>query len=172
MKTIKVVNEPAYAFGSPDNVRQYPFEFDFSGGYRATSVHGVLIEDEPIAVFGAGGGTTGVHVNSLLRRDDRCYLAVGPFIVCFSLDPFKYNWAMTADQAACFGVHYSQESDALISHGELEVSRFSESGEIVWAASGSDAFTEGFRLYPAFVEVVDFDGKIYRFDYDSGHLRF
>ena len=65
MKIVEVVNESAYAFGSSDNVRQYPFELDLSDGYRPSSVHGVLIEGEPIAVFGTSGGTTGVHANSL-----------------------------------------------------------------------------------------------------------
>ena len=60
---IEIVNEGAYSFGSPDNVRKYPFEQNFADR-RHASVHGILINGVPLAVFGAGMGATGVHQHS------------------------------------------------------------------------------------------------------------
>jgi hypothetical protein len=166
MAKIEIINEPEFSFGSTDNSRNYLFELDLSGDYRPSSIHGVIIDDVPTAVFGASGGATGVHRNSLLQVDTRAYLAVGPWVVCFDIAQFNYNWALEIDWATCFGVYYYAE--ALLSHGELEIVRFTNSGKKIWSASGADIFTEGFELRAEFVEAIDFNGRVYHFDYDNG----
>ena len=171
MQSIEILDEPTYTFGSSDNLRRYSFELDLSGGYRHSFVHGVLIDSQPVAVFGACGGATQPHSNSLLKHGDRYYLAVGSFVVCFSIDPFKHYWALAIDPATCFGVHCCRDSGALISHGELEISRFTESGNILWSASGADIFSEGFALHAGVAEAIDFNGKVYRFGLSDGRVR-
>jgi hypothetical protein len=52
------------------------------------------------------------------------------------------------EKATCFGVHYDRDHDALISHGEPSICRFSVEGAIFWSAGGADIFTEGFSLLP------------------------
>jgi hypothetical protein len=169
MKNIEIINEPIYTFGSSDNPRGYSFELDLSGEYRPSSVHGVVIDGIPVAVFGSCGGATGAHSRSLFEFAGHSYLAVGPYIVCFSRGPFQYHWALQVDPATCFGVYYHDATGALLSHGELEISRFNASGQIIWSTSGADIFTEGFTLHPQFAEAIDFNGKVYRFDYLDGH---
>lgn len=171
MERIEIINESGYSFGSRDNPRRYGFELELSGTYLHGAVHGVLIDGVPTAVFGVNGGATAIHDDSLLRRGNRCYLAVGSHVVCFNAAPFEYLWALQADEATCFGVHYSDEADAFISHGELEVSRFTESGQKVWSASGEDIFTGRFVLHRGHVETVDFNGRVYCFDYLDGRER-
>jgi hypothetical protein len=168
MRSIEILDEPAYTFGSSDHPRRYRFELDLSGDYRQSSVHGVVIDGQPVAVFGACGGATRPHPNALLERGNRCYLAVGPFVVCFDAKPFKHHWALAVDQATCFGVHCCMDSGALVSHGELEISRFTESGDILWSAAGADIFSEGFRLRAGIAEAIDFNGRIYRFALSDG----
>jgi hypothetical protein len=80
----------------------------------------------------------------------------------------QVRWAVAVDTAACFGVYYSAKRDALLSHGECEITRISRAGEVLWSSSGADIFTEGFDLKEAWVEAVDFDQKQYRFDYETG----
>jgi hypothetical protein len=171
MPSIEILDESVYTFGSSDHPRRYPFELDLSGGDRHSSAHGVVIDGRAEAVYGACGGATRPHSNALLEHGNRCYLAVGPFVVCFNAEPFKHHWALEVDQATCFGVHRCEDSGALVSHGELEISRFTESGDILWSAAGADIFSEGFRLCAGIAEAIDFNGKIYRFDLSDGHER-
>jgi len=97
-------------------------------------------------------------------------MAVGAYLVCFGLSAFSLLWAIQVDTATCFGVHFSAAHGALISHGELEIARVSDTGAIVWSQSGRDIFTGDFKLAPDCIEVSDFDGAVYRFDYDDGRL--
>jgi hypothetical protein len=171
MESIEIVNELAYTLGSQDNSRRYAFELDLSGEYSPSSIHGVIVDGVPTAVFAASGGATGVHDHSFIRAEDRCYLAVGSHVVCFGVKPFEYLWTLRIDEVTCFGVHYGDEADALVSHGELDISRFTESGQIVWSKSGEDAFTGAVTLRGDHVEAIDFNGRMYRFDYIDGHER-
>ncbi len=169
MAKIEIINELAHTFGSSDNPRQYSHELDLSGGYLPNSVHGVIIDDNPVLIIGASGGVTGIHSNSLLELGDRVYVAVGPYVVCFTLSPFQYHWALKVDSATCFGIHFHKRTETLLSHGELEIARFSPSGEIIWSESGADIFSEAFTLRDDFIEATDFNGDVYRFQYLDGH---
>jgi len=82
---ITIMNEPTYTFGSADNVRRYVLEKNLQSNERPTSVHGVLFDSEPCAVFGAAGGCSAVHERSALILDSKLFLAVGDSLVCFDL---------------------------------------------------------------------------------------
>jgi hypothetical protein len=165
---IEVVNEPTYSFGSADNVRSYPVERDLALGSRASSTHGVLLDGVPIAVFANGGGASGVHDHSAVFVNGLLYLAVGDCVVCMSVSPIDVKWSLQVDSATCFGIHYDQSHGAFISHGELEIARFSEAGAILWGSSGAEVFSEGFALRSDFIEAIDFDHRTYRFRYEDG----
>ena len=92
-------------------------------------------------------------------------------MVCFTLGKQSPNWTLKTDEATCFGVYYDRKHDALISHGELAISRFSKDGQIVWSESGADIFFEGFSLQPEHIETIDFDHRVYHFDYLMGQLK-
>ncbi len=98
-------------------------------------------------------------------------MAVGRHVVKFIPRPLSFCWSLRVDDATSFGVHVSGERNALFSHGELEVCRFSEDGAIVWSASGAEVFSEGFSLFPDHVEAIDFNNRVYRFGYDRGEPR-
>ncbi|MES2918520.1 MAG: hypothetical protein V4729_07865 [Pseudomonadota bacterium] len=170
MQDIQVVNEPCYTFGSTDNATAYPVKMNLSHPDSPISVHGIIIDGNPTAVFGSSAGASGVHAKSLLVTDGRGYLAVGNHIACFRLPTFSYLWSLVVDPATCFGIYYSPGHKALISHGELEISCFTEGGEIIWSTSGADIFTGPLELTPNAIEVTDFEGRAYRFAYDDGRI--
>ncbi|MFX5957076.1 hypothetical protein ABTF01_22020, partial [Acinetobacter baumannii] len=55
------------------------------------------------------------------------------------------EWCLCVDTMTCFGVYWDVPNEALISHGEIQISRLSLEGEEIWAATGEDIFTQGFR---------------------------
>jgi hypothetical protein len=114
-----------------------------------------------------------VHERSALVIHDKLYLAVGDHLACLSLEfPYRLVWSTRVDTATCFGVYWDSQRAALISHGELEIARLSLHGDLVCQASGADIFSEGFRLLPDYIEAVDFNRTIYRFDYVTGEAIF
>ena len=168
---VQIVNEPGYSFGSADNSRRYVTEVDLTDGYRPSSVHGVIVDDRPTLVIGDAGGASGVHDHSLLILDSRAFVAVGAHVVCFTIGNLRHDWALKTDGATCFGVYYDRDHDALISHGELSICRFSREGEIIWSAGGADIFSEGFSMLPEHIEAIDFDHRVYHFDYRTGQTK-
>ncbi len=166
--TVELIDEPMYSFDSSDNARAYRFARNFAINGKATSAHGVLLNSQAIAVFGKNGGCTGVHAHSVVYERGLMYLAVGDSAVCVRLNPFEFKWIAQVDSATCFGIHRHAGHQALISHGELEIARLSKDGDLLWSSSGADIFSEGFSLLPHCIEVVDFNGIVYRFDYENG----
>ena len=165
---VKLVNEPTYSFGSADNSRRYDSEVDLTAGCQPSSIHGVMVDDRPTVVIGDSGGATRVHSHSLLILESRAYIAIGAHLVCLTLGNQHLDWILEIDAATCFGVYYAREHDAMISHGELEIARFSRDGEVVWSAGGADIFSEGISLHYDCIEVVDFGGRSYFLDYATG----
>lgn len=165
---VTIVDEPTYSFGSADNVRAYPHSTNLSSPSRPVSVHGILVNEEPLAVFGATGGATGVHAHSAVWLDERLYLAVCDTVICMKLQPFELLWSLRVDGATCFGIHFHPETRALLSHGELEITRFSEQGTILWQSGSYDIFTAPFALKQGFIEAEDFNGNQHRFSYSTG----
>lgn len=167
---ITVVNEPTYSFNSTDNFRSYSIEVQLVDD-SISSIHGVTLNGDGVVIVGADGGYSSVHERSALVVDSRLFLAVGNQVACLSLElPHRVLWSLRVDAATCFGIHWEDQHGALISHGELEISRLSTDGDLIWQASGTDIFSEGLRLLPHYVEAIDFNGSVYQFDYMTGQL--
>lgn len=167
---VAIVNEPTYSFNSADNARSYAVDVVLSNE-RITSTHGVRLNGDSILAVGAGGGCTAVHKDSALALGDKLYLAVGDRVACLSLEPpYRKLWSIRVDITTCFGIHLENQRGALFSHGELAITRLSLDGGIIWQAYGADIFSEDFRLLPDYVEAIDFNKSVYRFDYMTGEL--
>jgi hypothetical protein len=167
---VTIVDEPTYSFNSADNAQLYALDVLLSNE-PITSTHGVRLNGDSILAVGAGGGCTAVHKHSALALGDKLYLAVGDHVACFSLElPYRKLWSIRVDTATCFGIHLEDQRGALLSHGELEITRLSLDGGIIWQASGADIFSEGFRLLPSYIEAIDFNKSVYKFDYMTGEL--
>jgi hypothetical protein len=164
---VSLVNEPTYTFGSADNARRYDAEFAFDRD-RPSSIHGVCVEGRWRGVFGGSGGATGVHAHSAVARAGKLYLGVSRYVACVDLATRTLAWSRRVDPATCFGVHWAIKQDALIAHGEMMISRFSPGGDELWSRSGADIFTGKLHCLADAVEVVDFQERVYRFDYVTG----
>ena len=120
------------------------------------------------AIVGASGGFSSVHPHSAVEVGGRLYLAVGDRVVCLDLGTGLMEWSRRVDPATCFGVYWDRPHEALISHGEVQISRLSPVGDELWSATGADIFSEGFSCLAKGIEVVDFNRSVYLFDYRSG----
>jgi outer membrane protein assembly factor BamB len=166
---VAIFDEPTYSFGSADNLRTYDTEIRLDSE-NLYSVHGVRTDGKWSAIFGAGGGPSTVHQHSAIEVDGRLYLAVGDQVICLNLVTGLKEWSRRVDLATCFGVHWDCLHEALISHGELQISRLSLTGDEIWSATGADIFSGGFKCLGDGIEVIDFSRSVYLFDYRAGTL--
>ena len=169
---VRIFDEPTYHVGSRDNAREYQRYVSLADNLP-TSVHGVEINGSLICAIGAAGGCSAVHQRSVAVASDRMVVAVGDHVACLSLNAsqaYALLWATCVDDATCFGVYWDERRQAIFSHGELQIMRLTADGVQVWSASGADVFSEGFSLHEDYVEAVDFNHRVYRFDYELGEL--
>ena len=166
---VTIIDEPTYSFGSADNLRTYDTETRLDSE-NLTSIHGVRTDGKWSSVFGANGGCSTVHQDSAIEVDGRLYLAVGDQVVCLNLLTGLTKWSRRVDPATCFGIYWDSFHEALITHGELQISRLSLTGDEIWSAGGADIFSEGFRCLRGGIEVIDFNQSVYLFDYRTGKL--
>lgn len=166
---VTVVDEPTYSFRSADNLRTYDTEIRLARE-DLSSVHGVRVDGKWSVVFAASGGRSGLHEHSAVEVDGRLCLAVGNQVVCLKLATGSVEWSRRVDLATCFGVHWDGHHGLLLSHGEVQISCLSATGDEIWSASGADIFTEGFRCLDNGIEVIDFNRSVYLFDYRTGML--
>lgn len=163
---IELVDESSRTFA--DVARVYPYIHDNAGTFAPNTLVGLVVAGTPVAAFATAGGATGVHAHCAVVVRGLLYVAIGKRVACVRPQPYAFVWSAAVDDATCFGVHYDDAHDALISHGELQIARLDDAGHIVWSASGADVFSGAFRLAPDAVEAIDFDGRAYRFDYADG----
>jgi hypothetical protein len=166
--SIKMLDEPTYTFGSVDNINSYEQEYVLTDGSdTVTSKHGIVVGSAS-AVLGASGGCSTVHKNSLVIVRAHCIIAVGNSVCCLSLPRLGFEWHIKIDPATCFGLHYSQKHDCIISHGELLITCLSLNGDIQWSVGGKDIFSESLSLYEDHIKAIDFNKEQYTIDIETG----
>ena len=82
----------------------------------------------------------------------------------------KLNWVKKLDMATCFKI-FRIENDFVV-HGELEITRIDNFGNIIWQFGGADIFVsldeeDSFQLNEDNIVFKDFTGKSYKIDFDG-----
>jgi len=100
--------------------------------------------------------------------DSKFYLGIGDQLVCLSLPSLEILWNKKIDGATCFGVFISPDGHGILIHGELDISKITFTGEIIWTTSGKEIFTEGFTINEGYIVAVDFNNEKYRINITDG----
>jgi hypothetical protein len=172
--TLTLLDDATYEPGSADNLRQYDREYSFVQEYRPVSKHGLICRQPDGTTRSCillAVSATRIHEHSAVVTNDACFVGVGGMLCSLSLPTLDLRWATKVDTATCFGVYFCPQHECLLTHGELEIARVCLSGEIVWATSGKDIFSEGFRILGDYIEAVDFNHEVYRIDIVTGRSK-
>ena len=149
-------------------MKQYPTDLGLELEYNPSSKHGIRITENGIekssAILLESGGATGIFENSFIVKNDRIYICCSQQIYSLNLTDLSANWRNQYDLATCFGI-YEFDEDFII-HGELQVSRIDENGEIKWNFSAGDMFInpngeKDFRIIKNKIELIDWEGYKY-----------
>lgn len=175
---IDVFNDAGYNPGSNDNVNIYSKEYgNEECRYRPVSKHGIKIyrdnKEIESCILMACAGPTGVYQNSSLIDQDKLLVCCCNIIFCLALPSLELCWETIADWATCFEIFKLQ--DDYIVHGELEISRLSGSGGIIWQFGGADIFVtpdgaDDFGIGDNYIWAIDWNGQKYKLGFDGKGL--
>lgn len=90
------------------------------------------------ALLNSDGATIQPYEKSYLIYESDLIICIGSEVCSLDITTLDLNWQTTCDTACCFTIQ-EYFGDYLI-HGELDITRLSKAGQIVWQFSGKDIF--------------------------------
>ena len=176
--TIEVFDDPAFnqTSGSPASYGKI-YQPDKHKDYRPISQHAIIVYHEDVkiasAILLAVAGATSVTADSVLIDGDNLIARCCNTVFSLTIPDLNLNWMTEADWATCFSIH--RYRDSYITHGEMSISRIDRNGNILWSYGGADIFVclqkgNPFEMYDNYIELTDFNGSMYRINYDGGTI--
>ncbi len=171
---VTIDSKSAYVKGTTNNLYNYDADYWEDRGYADTLYDvAISLADRVLKriVIGAGGGSTTIHDTSHILEPNRLTICCGDTVFCLSIPDLSLLWRVKADSATCFEI-YKHKADYIV-HGELEISRVSYDGRLIWQQGGADIFTnissggEDFFITDEYIFATDWNGKQYKFDFDG-----
>ena len=171
---IELSNDEFFSENSNDNINNYDKVYFEKSEFDFPTQIGIRIfennKEISSAIIGSIGGGTGIHTTSQIIENKEIIICCSDSIFNLSIPSLELNWKTKADQATCFEIYKYQ--DSYIIHGEMEISRINNNGEILWSNSGADIFTtingkNDFELTSNYIKVIDWENREYRFDYNG-----
>jgi hypothetical protein len=171
---IELIDESNYSSNSTDNIFQYKQQHVNEQEYKPRTQIGIkLYEGESLissAILRSTGGASGIHQTSQIITNDILTIFCAESVFNLSIPKLTLQWLVKADDATCFQIFKFKED--FIIHRELNITRISSEGDILWQNSGADIFTtekgiNDFKIGNQAIEVRDWNNKLYKFDLDG-----
>jgi hypothetical protein len=176
---LKFNSKPAFEEGSADNLNLYSAVYGESSEYKSDSMYevSVFLADDLLKriLIRANGGGTIIHKTSFVVEADRMVICYSDTVFCLSLPNLSLLWNTKADGASCFEI-FKYQSDYIV-HSELEITRLSKNGDIIWQQSGADIFvTPGncesdFIVTADYILATDWENRKYKLDFDGNIIQ-
>jgi hypothetical protein len=120
--------------------------------------------------FHADGAWCGFREDQVLWREMQIFLAVGKYVVALGLENGGILWVREADDVTIYSLYRTPEDDGLIVHGELDISRFSLDGQMLWLATANNIFSESVLMDGDVMTIGTDDGVVYSIQLDTGAI--
>lgn len=176
--SVELIDESDYSSNSTDNHFKYEQQYVNEQEHKPTTQIGIkLYEGGSLissAIVRSTGGASGIHQTSQILTNDILTICCSESVFSLSIPKLTLEWITKADEATCFQI-FKHKEDFII-HGELNISRLTRNGEILWQNSGADIFTtekgeDNFELRNEIIQVRDWNNQLYKFDLDGKHLK-
>jgi len=172
---VDIFSDPTFQQDSADNINQYNSIYlaeDVSGFASAFGIK--VYKDAEVlnsVLIGSFGGATGIYTNSLIVEPHRLVICCADSVFCLAIPTLLLQWKTKADVTTCFEI-FKYKSDYIV-HGEMEISRLSADGDLIWQQSGADIFVSAksnknnFVVTNNYILATDWGNRIYKFDFDG-----
>lgn len=143
---IELFDDTDHTIPSKNAVSRYKYEYCENSLYDSThyptSKHGILVSKNGTEISSAIicelGGATTIHEHSFAVAHDTIFICCGDKVYSLGLPYLELRWIQQLDTATCFGI-YTFNNDFII-HGELQISRINQLGEVQWSFGARDIF--------------------------------
>jgi hypothetical protein len=175
---VEIYSDETYSFNSVDNINEYERMYLDKLNGHLTSRYGIKIYEVDkllcSAMIGTDGAPTSPHRNRIIVEENRIVICCGNSVFCLILPDLQLEWKSKVDEAACLEIFKYKYS--YIVHGELEISRVSYDGKILWKQSGGDIFTtpngkNDFKITDNYILATDWEGRKYKFDFEGNKIK-
>lgn len=172
---IEIIDESLYSISSADNIRKYSKEYILDNNHYSNSPRiGIRVKsadgfENSCFVLGNSVGVK-PHENSAVIINQSLFVSIGMLVCCFEIPSLKLQWQREVDTVTSYSVYISPDAKGVISHGEIEITKVSFDGQILWTVSGKDIFSEGFTIFPDHIETVDFNLEKYNITLSDGQI--
>lgn len=168
---IELIDDKFHTLNSVDNINTYGIAYCQNMATQINSKHGIkIIENETeicSAIVCSDGMSTTIHPTSYLIKNDVIFICCDRHVYTLDIPSLRLNWVIEFDPATCLEI-YPFEKDFII-HGELNISRGTIKGDIVWNFSARDIFVNlnghrEFEISDGKIKVIDFENYEYVID--------
>jgi hypothetical protein len=163
------------AYSPTDSAHKYDFTYFEDRDYECSTIVGIEVFEAEIliksAVIEAFGVSTAIHETSFVFDPDRIVICCSDTLFCLSIPALSLLWKTKADTSTCFQI-FKYKSDYIV-HGELEISRIGNDGQMIWQQRGGEIFTrqypekDDFMITETHISATDWENRKYRFDFDG-----
>jgi len=174
---VKIIDESEYNPDWKDNSSDYEKKHFIESDYRLSTKFGIKIFENEIklnsALITSEGGASGLHETSQVIENNRILICCCDSVFCLELPTLNLIWRTKVDWATALQIH--KIDNGYIVHGELEITRIDNDGEIIWKNSGADIFVtpdgkDDFEISSGLIKVMDWDRKSYVWDFDGNEI--
>jgi hypothetical protein len=169
---VELWRDSAYTPGSSENVHRYGREIALSAHREQATGVEVRVDGQPVstAVLLCEDGCPGMTDGRALLRDGTLFVCMRDHVAALALPSLEVRWTADVDDACVFDIDEIPGADALLVHGELNITRLGLDGRMQWQRGGADIFTGGCWIAGGAVVAVDWLGAEYRWRLEDGEV--
>ena len=175
---VKITNESDYNSDSKENIFNYKKKYLTDSDYILLTKFGITVFENGIelnsALIGAEGGASGLHKTSQIIENNRILICCSDTIFSLELPSLSLNWKTKVDQATAFQIFKIE--GGFIVHGELEITRIDDKGNVIWQNGGADIFVtpdgkDNFEVNGEVIKAIDWGNRTYKWNLNGIELK-
>ena len=170
---IEIFNDGSFTLHSADNTSSYKNVYysdndDFNNKIAVRTFENS--QEISNAIICENGTTNGLTENSFIINDNKTWICISNKIYCLEIPSLKLIYHKKLDSVTNFTIY--KFKDDFIIHGELEIFRITQLGDIKWSFSGKDIWVniEGkqeVEIKDDRIKLIDFENNEYEIDFNG-----
>ena len=175
---VRIIKELNNFSDSEEKMLSYEKEYLSESIYFLSNKFGIRIFEKGIeinsAIIANDFGATGLHETSQVFSENQILICCGDSVFCLDIPTLTLNWKTKVDEITAFQIFKLDDGYAI--HGELQITKINQEGDILWQNSGRDIFitAEGkndFEIKDSYIQAKDWDHQIYRWNFNGEEIK-
>lgn len=174
---LKITDKTIYQSNSSELFLDYENNYLTESEYLLATIFELKIFEKETeissAIIGAEGGASSLSENSQIIENDRILICCSDCVFCLGLPTLSLNWKIKPDEITSFRIF--KIDGGYIIHGELQITRINNDGEIIWKQGGADIFVkpdgiDELEINKDYIKAVDWENRVYKWDLNGKEI--